>query len=1396
MGPVMAPVSAAPEAIDALPNPPKVEFVNGMDKALYVLADPNTAPEVRDEATAYLKAQGITEDRIVPLSEQLKERIDTDLELKTTSGDTSPLTVDFMRTEHSDTYNALPEVVKNQESLASQGFNPDQVTNMTAPQVQSNVALGPVPDEVKKTTNVVYFDRLNESKSAKAPKSIEGTAFRDRLNAQVPGFTNLIEGIAQRLFPGVQILIAPGTSGSYGHVQSAAILPKLSVKNPIQIRPISGTNGDFAIFVYEKDIAASFKGNAATKTIHTMFHELSHPLVDHVLSNESPAVIEDIMKQYMETRNSVTARRFAMYQVLARQGITEAQMKDSAFIKDIGQRFLNEFGISDAEFRAFLANRNKEAINLGPLKGTQNSLRYNRDFQEWAAEAGAAWMIKEVQGRVPQTVFEGFQKKMLDGLRTLYKALETALGIPHKDGAFEKALADAFGKRNAPQINRLARDAMIQDPRNTGRYTTGIVDRRGKTVLEGDVTKAQEQEISYAKAPKVVPPTTAQGPIDVEAAENKLMAQPAAPVTAKSKIQQFVDFFRGGNIGDAVARKISDDVIDVRRLDERWAKALAAAGKKVQAAYDSRYAVAANESAYASVLDARKALAYVESMFNHGGVLTAKSIKGLDPVDKYLKIETTGDKAKGLMFLKDIIAAGKEREFGLYAAALRVPGMVARGLKTNISSAEAAAIVKKYESDKVITKAYEDYQNFNKNLMQLAVDSGFITPEMRDEFTKLNDYYPFYRHMDENKRYSGPVSSSGQVARAKIQAALGGTEALNANPLEVIMANAQFWVTQSAKNIASNKMLTMMHQLGEAKPISFSAKIQEGSAEAFTRINGKEQRYEVVNPDMAEMIQTHMNQQPIPESLKKLGSFTSFYRELITRGPVFIVKNLIRDSFSTMVTSGVNTNPFAPLKNFTDTLFSSQKSSELLAMQNFGLMGGYKLLPGMNNAADMLRSGVQIKGGVHVVPNSNVLMGVIKKAWDGLDKAAEASDVATRMEVYKTVLAETGNEADAAFRAQEIMNFRKRGNSDVLRIASILVPFLNGRIQGLDVAARAFSLQNLPYTVAKGSILMGAALAMQGMIFSDDEVRDEYLQQPDYVRQASFLIPLKFLGLADKGFLAIPKPFEMGMIFQTVPEMMFQAFQGVKEDRSVAKTLYDYTANTLGFTPIPVAVAPMMELLANRSNLTGQQIVTEAMKNLPPELQYTSGTSEVSKTLAAGFGTVIDKDLPILGTLTSPVKIETLLRGYGGQIGTTVLGMVDGMYKAASGQGVEKDITQYAPIADFIKTEKNSNSQGVADIYRLSAEIQGLTTAVNTYMANGMADHALKLMQENEGLFSLKTSITNLRTQLNTLSKQEKMITNNPNLTPAERTPMVDSIREARLQIGKVMPQLVQYTGK
>jgi hypothetical protein len=59
------------------------------------------------------------------------------------------------------------------------------------------------------------------------------------------------------------------------------------------------------------------------------------------------------------------------------------------------------------------------------------------------------------------------------------------------------------------------------------------------------------------------------------------------------------------------------------------------------------------------------------------------------------------------------------------------------------------------------------------------------------------------------------------------------------------------------------------------------------------------------------------------------------------------------------------------------------------------------------------------------------------------------------MEVYKNVLAETGNEAEALYRALEVMNFNRKGNSAVVRILTAAVPFLNARMQGLDVLYRA-----------------------------------------------------------------------------------------------------------------------------------------------------------------------------------------------------------------------------------------------------------------------------------------------------------------------------------------------------
>jgi hypothetical protein len=136
------------------------------------------------------------------------------------------------------------------------------------------------------------------------------------------------------------------------------------------------------------------------------------------------------------------------------------------------------------------------------------------------------------------------------------------------------------------------------------------------------------------------------------------------------------------------------------------------------------------------------------------------------------------------------------------------------------------------------------------------------------------------------------------------------------------------------------------------------------------------------------------------------------------------------------------------------------------------------------------------------------------------------------------------------------------------------------------------------------------------------------------------------------------------------------------------------------------------------------------------------------------------------------------------------------MYRATTGRGVDKDWTQYPVVQKFLKTEQNTNPQGVSDVYRLSAEIQGLTTAINTFIAQGSADKALALIEKNEGLLGMKQTISGLRTNLNMLSRQERMVVNNDQISQDDKEQQIKALREARRTIGQAMTESIKYTEK
>ena len=73
-----------------------------------------------------------------------------------------------------------------------------------------------------------------------------------------------------------------------------------------------------------------------------------------------------------------------------------------------------------------------------------------------------------------------------------------------------------------------------------------------------------------------------------------------------------------------------------------------------------------------------------------------------------------------------------------------------------------------------------------------------------------------------------------------------------------------------------------------------------------------------------------------------------------------------------------------------------------------------------------------------------------------MGQATTASDAATRKAVFQDVLKRTGgNVAEAQFQGLEVLNFGRRGYDPLAKILTAWIPFLNARIQGLDVINRA-----------------------------------------------------------------------------------------------------------------------------------------------------------------------------------------------------------------------------------------------------------------------------------------------------------------------------------------------------
>jgi Large polyvalent protein associated domain 38 len=649
---------------------------------------------------------------------------------------------------------------------------------------------------------------------------------------------------------------------------------------------------------------------------------------------------------------------------------------------------------------------------------------------------------------------------------------------------------------------------------------------------------------------------------------------------------------------------------------------------------------------------------------------------------------------------------------------------------------------------------YQEYQKWNKALVKYMQDTGVLTAADAAYFTRFGDYIPFYRQM-EGEATVGPKIFSAIAGVQKPKALKGGTEKLG-DFLENVIRNASAAVESGMKNVAANRGIRDALDLGTAHQVPVPNQDTVSIKE-----NGVTKHYELDDRLLFEAFKgLNVPRMPWVQILAKPADIL---RNFVTKDPGFILANIMRDSVSAWVTSGSDMRPVIDsFKQFGKIL--ANKSPEAVAMARAGL-GGYEFKGSLKDSAESFEKALRAKTGTRTKTEKALLP--VTALWEMLEHGSNASDMATRAEIYKRVLAETGNEAEALFQASEVMNFSRKGNFAVMQAITALVPFMNARIQGMDVlyrsgfgkAANANKERMQKAFIIRSLSILTLSTLYWWMVHDDDE----YKKLTKEERDGYWIVPgLKVNG---KPF-RFPIPFEIGVVFKVLPERIAEVWVGQDTPKDFRESITRNILDTLKFNPIPQAFIPIAENITNHSFFTGEKIVGRGLENVAKPLQYNASTSLFARELGEATG-------------MSPIQIENIIRGYTGTMGMYAVNMLDSFF---STQDTPVKATMRAEQLPVIKRFFASDAGTVAQYYELKDEVDEVVRTVNFLLLND-PDKLEDYLKENENTYMLRDFVSSIEKDMKQIREYRNAVNADKDIGADEKREILDELHDYELAL-------------
>ena len=596
-----------------------------------------------------------------------------------------------------------------------------------------------------------------------------------------------------------------------------------------------------------------------------------------------------------------------------------------------------------------------------------------------------------------------------------------------------------------------------------------------------------------------------------------------------------------------------------------------------------------------------------------------------------------------------------------------------------------------------IKKIAQMYWDINTNIVNILQQQGLISKDLAGKLRKYKHYCPMYRDMsdgitdmDEMIGTIGVFNKGGGYANVSngIKRIEGGGKRPILDPITSLSQMAVSMISKCERNDVAKTFVKLGQDfsgLGDVVVRDPTLKHADPTAFAFTVWQNGEQVVYRTTPEIYDAL-TNNDAQTNRFTIKMASSIAQTLRTGATISPSFIVRNLLRDTMSATVNS--KTGFYLPFvdnvrgawKLHFDKEFSAEYHASGASMSTY-------MRADADSSRDLTKELLGHKYDSYPVVVKQVRQ-LISYAWHKYEKFGNLIEDSTRAGEFRRARKQGLSIDQAGQLAREItLDFSRHGKKG--QMINKYVPFFNATIQGTDKFIRTF--KDNPMRAILNTVIWIILPSLGLWAINHDD--DWYKELDENTKYTNWAIPLP-----GGTHLLIPKPQEVGILFGSGIEAVLNQMTGT--DPHGMKEWARQYAEAMTPSLYPAVVRPLIEWMTNYSFWTGRNLVPASLQKAPSEMQFTSYTSELAKSLG---DTWLAKSIKL-----SPIAIDNWISGWFGSAGRFIANMLNDPISYVRGNSRPSEPAKYwyeMPVIGSFVRQNGQNSEYVNRMYEIQKDM-------------------------------------------------------------------------------------------